>query len=289
MIDRKPETEKSISIARKCELLNLSRSSHYYEPIDRYEKYSEIILEIDKVHMDFPCFGQRGICDTLQSSDIFIGRDLARTLMRHMGICAIYQEPKTTVAGKGKQHKIYPYLLKNLNIERANQVWTTDITYIPMGKGFLYLTAIMDWHTRKILSWRLSNSMKVDFCLECLSEAVDIYGPPEILNTDQGAQYTCKEYRDLVEASGARLSMDGKGRWADNIMIERFWRSIKYEEVYIRAYEGGKAAFKSISNYICLYNSKRPHTVLKRGGLARTPDDAYFEELPFLENRKKGA
>lgn len=289
MIHSKTEAEKSLSVARKCELLSLSRSSHYYERINRYKKYTDIILEIDKIHMDHPCFGQRGICDTLQSHNIFIGRDLARTLMRHMGIRAIYQEPKTTVVGIGKQHKTYPYLLKNVTIERANQVWTTDISYIPMGQGFLYLTAIMDWHTRKILSWRLSNSMKVDFCLECLSEAVELYGSPDILNTDQGAQYTCKEYRDLVEANGIRLSMDGKGRWADNIMIERFWRSIKYEEVYLRAYEGGKEAFKSIGNYIYLYNSKRPHSALKRDKLARTPDDAYFEEVPFLKNHQKCA
>ena len=289
MIKPKGESTLFFSIKRKCDLLEISRSAHYYENADLYDKYADIILAIDKIHTEMPWFGQRGIRDTLQASNIFIGRDLTRTLMRYMGIRAIYQEPKTTVPGIGKQHKTYPYLLKDLPIERANQVWTTDITYIPMGKGFLYLTAIMDWYTRKILSWRLSNSMKVDFCLECLSEAIDIYGAPEILNTDQGAQYTCKEYREMVESNDILFSMDGKGRWADNIMIERFWRSIKYEEVYIRAYEGGREAFKSIANYITIYNSKRPHSALKRGGLAKTPNEAYFEMLPFSEGCQKVA
>jgi len=290
MIKSRSQESEALSVRRKCDLLGISRSSYYYEHVEIGDKYSDLIWEIDRIHLEMPFFGQRGIRDTLQLGGTRVGRDLLRTLMRHMRIEAIFQGPKTSVPGKGKAHKTYPYLLKDLDICKANQVWTTDISYVPMGKGFMYLTAIMDWHTRKILSWRLSNSMTVDFCLECLNEAIANFGKPDIINTDQGSQYTGERFRnEVIEKNGITLSMDGKGRWADNIMIERFWRDIKYNEIYLRAYEDGKEARKGIGNYILLHNSKRPHSSLKQNGKAQTPDDVFFSQFPHLRNQVKGA
>ena len=277
--------DDTLSISCKCRLLGISRGNVYYTPVNLDDKYHEIIQVIKEEHAINPSRGQRGIRDQLKLRNIEVGRDLVRRLMDHSGICTLYQKPKTTVPGKSKQHKTYPYLLKDISINRANQVWATDITYLRIGPGFMYLTSIIDWHSRKILSWKLSNTMQVDFCIECLKEAVRDYGAPEILNTDQGSQYTCKAFREkVIDEYGIRLSMDGKGRWADNIMIERFWRTIKYEEIYRRVYAGGKDARKHIGNYILLYNSHRSHSSIGR----RTPDSVYFEQLPHLKERLQG-
>ena len=275
--------DRTLSLSRKCQILNVSRGSFYYDAVELGFKYKDIIAAIDEIHLEFPWFGQRGIRDQLKIlRGITVSRFLVKRLMQHMRIRALYQEPKTTVPGKGKQHKTSPDLLKGLVSIKANQVWSTDITYIRMGEGFMYLTAIIDWYTRKILSWRLSNTMEVDFCLECLDEAVARYGTPEIFNTDQGAQYTCKAFRKkIIDEYDIKLSMDGKGRWADNIIIERFWRSIKYEEVYRRAYENGREARQGIGNYILLYNSRRSHSSIGK----RTPESLYFEQLPHLQRR----
>lgn len=201
---------------------------------------------------------------------IFVGRDRVRRLMQLMDVHAIYPKPRTSQSAK--EHKIYPYLLRHLTIDRPNQVWATDITYIPMRKGFLYLVAIMDWHSRRVLSWRLSNSMEEDFCIEALEEAIARYGAPEIFNSDQGAQFTGRAFTRVLKSHGIRISMDGKGAWMDNVFIERLWRSLKWEEVYLYAYDSVLAAETGISTWLKFYNSERHHQGLGK----QTPDAVYF-------------
>lgn len=230
---------------------------------------------IDEIHLEQPFRGSRRIRDELLDRQVVaaINRKKVQRLMRQMGLVALYPKKKTSLPGKG--HKIYPYLLKDLTISRPNQVWAADICYIPMAKGFLYLVAVMDWHSRKVLSWRLSNTMDTRFCLEALDEAIERYGTPEIFNTDQGSQFTSEAFTGKLKAHQIQISMDGKGRWVDNVFVERLWRSLKYEEVYLKAYESPRQAETEIGRYFRFYNEKRRHQGLQR----KTPDDVYFADL----------
>ena len=227
----------------------------------------------DELHLDYPFAGSRMLRDLLRGEGVLIGRELVAALMRRMGIEAIYRRPNTSKAAAG--HKIYPYLLRGLGVERPNQVWAMDITYIPMARGFVYLAAVMDWFSRRVLSWRLSITMEVDFCLEAVEEALACHGRPKIFNTDQGSQFTSDAFTGLLRANGIAISMDGRGAWRDNVFVERLWRSLKYEEVYLRAYGSVCEARASLSRYLVFYNTKRPHSSLD----ARTPQCFYYEHL----------
>lgn len=273
MIDRDHE----LPVARQCELLALSRSTAYYQPLPVPQADLALMRRIDELHLKWPFLGSRRIRDLLNAQGVEIGRKHVATLMRKMGIVAIYRGPKTSTPGTGAAHRIYPYLLKGLAIERPNQVWATDITYIPMAKGFVYLVAIMDWASRKVLAWRLSNTLTTDFCVEALKEALTRYGTPEIFNTDQGAQFTDEDFTGVLKAKGVRISMDGKGRWVDNVFVERLWRSLKYEEVYLNAYGSIAEAKHGIATWLEFYNCIRPHQ-----GLGRiTPEALYFAAQPM--------
>lgn len=232
---------------------------------------------IDEIHLKYPFYGSRNIRDELNDLGYAVGRDHVRTLMRKMGIEAHYQRPRTSKPAPG--HKIYPYLLRNLEITRPNQVWATDITYLPMARGFCYLTAIMDLFSRRVLSWRLSNTLDVSFCLEALSEALDLYGSPDIFNTDQGSQFTSDAFTGLLLDNDVNISMDGKGRWIDNVFIERLWWSVKYEEVYSKAYGSITEAREELRKYFQFYNGRRRHKSLGR----KTPDSVYRVALPAQE------
>ena len=263
--------EHSLSITRQCQLLSLNRSMFYYQPKPVTAKNLQLMRRIDEMHLKRPFYGSRRIRDWLQEEGHDINRKKVQRLMRQVGISALYPKKGTSRPGKG--HKIYPYLLKSLEINRPNQVWATDITYIPMAKGFVYLIAIMDWCSRRVLSWRLSNTMDTDFCVEALEEAIDHYGTPEIFNTDQGAQFTSEAFTQVLKQHEIRISMDGKGRWVDNVFVERLWRSVKYEEVYLHAYESVTEARKKLGDYLEFYNTERKHQSLKM-----TPNQAYFGE-----------
>jgi putative transposase len=229
---------------------------------------------IDEVHLEYPFAGSRMLRDLLRGEGIEIGRERVIGMMRRVGIHAIYRRPNTSKPAPG--HKIYPYLLRDLKVERPNQVWAMDITYIPMARGFIYLAAVVDWFSRRVLSWRVSITMETAFCLDAVEEAIAKYGKPEIFNTDQGSQFTSADFTGLLIGHTIKISMDGKGAWRDNVFVERIWRSVKYEEVYLRAYAGVGEARGSIGRYFDFYNSKRPHSSLD----ARTPDQAYFDHLP---------
>ncbi len=229
--------------------------------------------QIDEFHIKRPFYGSRRIRDWCEDQGLLVNRKRIQRLMRLMGIQALYPKKKTSRPGKG--HKVYPYLLKGLDINRPNQVWAADITYIPMARGFLYLVAIMDWHSRKVLSWRLSNTMDDYFCVEALNEALQLYGKPEIFNTDQGAQFTSEDFTDILKEHDITISMDGKGRWMDNVFIERLWRSLKYEDVYLKAYDSVAQAKESINAWFHLYNKARRHQSLQR----KTPDTVYSHGL----------
>ncbi len=272
MIDRK----QSLPITRQCELLSLNRSTVYYQPKPAPEGDLALMLRIDKMHLKRPFYGSRRIRDWLQEEGHAVGRKKVRRLMRQMGIMALYPKKGTSRPGKG--HKIYPYLLRGLTIDRPNQVWATDLTYIPMAKGFVYLVVVMDWYSRNVLSWRLSNTMESDFCIDALEEAMSRYGKPDIFNTDQGAQFTSEAFTNVLKAAEIKISMDGKGRWVDNVFVERLWRSLKYEEVYLRAYDSIGEARMRIGDYFRFYNSERKHQSLKM-----TPDQAYFGETMLSE------
>jgi putative transposase len=269
MIDRGGE----LSVKRQAQLLGLSRSSVYYQPRPTAVRDLELMRRIDQLHLEAPFFGARKLQAQLRREGHQIGRRHVRTLMRRMGIEALYRRPRTSIPARGAT--IYPYLLENLAIERPNQVWAADLTYLPMAHGFLYLMAILDVATRKVLAWRLSNTMHAQFCVEALNEALAKFGPPEIFNTDQGAQFTCEEWLEPLKAAGVSISMDGKGRWIDNVFIERLWRSVKYEEVYLHAYDSGSHARESLSRYFTFYNVRRPHESLDYA----TPDEMYFAAL----------
>ena len=263
---------QEISILKQCALLGLSRSSFYYKTKEETLKNLLIMNRIDELHLDHPSWGSRKLRDRLNLEGYNVNRKRIQRLMRVMGILAIY--PKKKLSQRDAKHEVFPYLLKNMEITRTNQVWCTDITYIRLKRGFVYLVAIMDWHSRKILSWELSTSMDKSFCIWALEEALKKYGKPEIFNTDQGSQFTSLEFTGILQNQEVKISMDGKGRAMDNIMIERFWRSLKYEEVYLKDYESVKEAREKICRYIDSYNSFRPHENL--GGI--TPDMLYFEK-----------
>jgi len=277
MTERKAMVDKShkLPINRQCQLLELSRSSFYYRGREVSESELQQMRQIDEIHTQRPFYGSRRIRDWFEDQGISVNRKRIQRLMRLMGIQALYPKKKTSRPGKG--HKVYPYLLTGLDINGSNQVWAADITYIPMAKGFLYLVAIMDWHSRKVLSWRLSNTMDDYFCLEALNEALQCYGKPEIFNTDQGAQFTSMDFTDILKQHDIAISMDGKGRWMDNIFIERLWRSLKYEEVYLKAYQGVAEARQGIQSWLQFYNSERRHQGLRR----QTPDSAFFAGLKW--------
>ena len=266
-----------VKIKRQCKLLNVPKSSYYNKSNRRKEEDEFLMAKMDEIYMEDPCFGTRRMRSSLKRLGYRVGRDRIRRLMREMGIYAIYPKPRLTIANQ--EHKKYPYLLGNLKINRVNQVWCTDITYIPLGSGngHIYLTAVMDWYSRKVLSWRLSNSMDVSFCLSCLDEALMLYGKPEIFNTDQGSQYTSAEFTSRLKDNGIAISMDGKGRALDNRMVERLWRSVKYDDVYIKRYDSMITAFEGLDKYFAKYNS-RSH----QGLLDHSPNEIY-ERREFLE------
>jgi len=268
------ERGHDLPLGRQAERLGLSRSPLYYQPRPVPAAELAIMRRIDELHLDYPFAGSRMLRDLLRGEGMVIGRDLVATLMGRMGIEAIYRKPNTSKAAPG--HKIYPYLLRGLAIERPNQVWSTDITYIPMARGFVDLAAVVDWFSRRVLSWRLSITMDVDFCLEAVEEALARYGRPEIFHTDQGSQFTSAAFTGLLLENAIAVSMDGRGAWRDNVFVERLWRSVKYEEVYLRAYDSVGEARASLSHYFIFYNTKRPHSSLD----ARTPECFYYDHLP---------
>jgi putative transposase len=257
-----------LSIVRQCELVSIRRSSFYYQPVGETAENLALMRLIDAQFLETPWYGSRQMARHLRRAGHEVGRKRVRRLMGVMGLVPIYQRPRTTVPHP--EHRIYPYLLRDLAVERPNQVWCADITYIPMRRGFLYLVAVMDWATRKVLAWRVSNTMDVAFCVEALREALARFGCPEIFNTDQGSQFTSSEFTDVLRAADVRISMDGRGRWVD-VFIERLWRSLKYECVYLHAFETGSDLRAGLLRWIGYYNTGRPHSTL--GG--RTPDEAY--------------
>jgi len=265
-------TNTNLSIRVQCGLLPISRSGWYYDPKGPDPLSLELMGLIDKQFLDTPYYGSRQMARYLRRLGYCVGRHRVRRLMRTMGLRAIYQEPRTSQPHP--DHKVYPYLLRNLAVKQPNQVWCTDITYIPIKRGFLYLVAIMDWYSRKVLSWRLSNTMDTHFCIEALEEAIDLYGRPEIFNTDQGSQFTSFDFTSVLKENNIKISMDGKGRWMDNVFIERLWRSLKYECVYLNAFEHGVQARKQIGAWLRHYNQTRPHSTFN----GQTPDEVYNKE-----------
>ena len=271
MIDRGHD----LAITRQAEALNISRGSVYYLPRPVSAADLAIMRRLDELHLQFPFAGSRMLRGLLAGEGIKVGRRHVRTLMKRMGIEALYRRPRTTKPEPG--HKIYPYLLRDMAITRPNHVWAMDITYIPMARGFVYLAAVLDWASRRVLSWRLSITMEASFCVEALEEALAKYGKPEIFNTDQGSQFTGAAFTGALAKNDIAISMDGKGAWRDNVFVERLWRSIKYEEVYLRAYDSVGEGRQSIGRYLDFYNGRRPHSSLD----GMTPDQAYFTPLPI--------
>jgi putative transposase len=258
-----------LSVVRQCDLLSISRSSFYYQPVSETAENLALMRLIDAQFLETPWYGSRQMSRHLRRDGHEVGRKRVRRLMAVMGLVPIYQRPRTTVPNP--EHRIYPYLLRDLVVDRPDQVWCTDITYIPMRRGFLYLVAVMDWATRKVLSWRVSNTMDVEFCIEALQEALARFGRPEIFNTDQGSQFTSSEFTDVLKAAKVRISMDRRGRWMDNVFIERLWRSLKYECIYLHAFETGSELRAGLMRWIGYYNTRRPHSTFA----GRTPDEAY--------------
>ena len=271
MIDR----THPLPITRQAEALGMARSTVYALPAPISDRDLDLMKRIDRLHLEMPYAGSRMLRDLLAQDGIKVGRKHVATLMKRMGIEALYRKPKTT--NKHPQHRVYPYLLRGLDIIRPKQVYAMDITYIPMARGFVYLVAVLDWYSRKVLSWRVSITMDVYFCLEALEEAIARYGAPEIVNTDQGSQFTSQAFTGLLSKHGIRISMDGKGSWRDNVFVERLWRSVKYEEVYLHAYDTVSDARAGIACYFNLYNQRRPHSSLK----GKTPDQVYYSQQPL--------
>ena len=268
--------DHGLSLTQQAKLLRLSRGSLYYQPRPTSEHDLRLMRKIDKLHTELPFAGARMLRDLLKLDGEKVGRKHVSTLMKKMGIEALYRKPNTSKKHPG--HKIYPYLLRHLEVDRPNQVWAMDITYIPMARGFVYLAAVVDWYSRKVLSWRLSNTMDTSFCLEAVDEAIGRYGTPEIFNTDQGSQFTSETFTEKLKKHSIRISMDGKGSWRDNVFVERLWRTIKYEEVYLKAYDSVREARASIGNYIDFYNRRRPHSSLD----GVPPGTFYYNHLPQL-------
>ena len=275
MIDRGHE----LSVMKQAEVVGIARSTVYYLPRAVSAVDLELMRQLDELHLEFPFAGARMLRRLLAANGSKVGRRHVKTLMQRMGIEALYRRPRTTKPGPG--HKIYPYLLRGLEIVRANQVWATDITYIPMAKGFVYLAVVLDWFSRRVLAWRVSITMETSFCIETLADALAKHGKPDIFNTDQGSQFTCEAFTDVLHKHDIKISMDGKGAWRDNVFIERLWRTVKYEEVYLRAYDSVSDARACIGRYLDLYNRRRPHSSLDD----MTPDQAYFASQRMLPVR----
>ena len=272
MIDR----DHKLSVSKQCRILKLSRSSVYYQPRPITELTLKLMRRIDELHLEYPFAGSRMLREMLFREGWKVGRRRVRTLMKKLNITALYRKPNTSKPHPG--HKIYPYLLRDMEITRPNQVWAADITYIPMKKGFVYLFAVMVWYSRRVLAWQLSNTLSADFCVETVEEAMQIYGRPEIFNTDQGSQFTSVKFTDLLKEKGVSISMDGKGCWRDNVFVERLWKTIKYEEVYLKAYDSVSKARESLEKYLDFYNHLRPHST--HGG--QTPDEMYRKDSEHL-------
>jgi putative transposase len=270
MIDRGHD----LPVRKQAEVLQISRSTVYYEPRPVSESDLMLMRRIDELHLEYPFAGSRMLRDMLSRQGFEVGRRHVRTLMRRMAMEAIYRRPNTSTPAP--EHRIYPYLLRGLAITRPNQVWAMDITYIPMARGFVYLAAVVDWFSRRVLAWKLSITMETAFCIDALDEALSRNEKPEIFNTDQGSQFTSEAFTGRLKQEDIAISMDGRGRWRDNVFIERIWKSIKYEEVYLHAYASVSEARTSIGRYLDFYNSTRPHSSLK----ALTPDQVYFHRLP---------
>jgi putative transposase len=268
------DPEHQLPISRQAKLLKISRSTIYYRSRPISDVDLMLMRRIDELHLNYPFAGSRMLRDMLSHQGLEVGRRHVRTLMRRMGIEALYRKPNTSKPGSG--HKIYPYLLRGLAITRPNQVWAMDISYIPMARGFVYLAAVIDWFSRRVLSWRLSITLDTSFCIEALEEALSQHGKPEMFNTDQGSQFTSEAFTRRLKEEGIQISMDGRGRWADNVFVERLWRSLKYEHVYLHAYETVGEARNKIGRYFDFYNSRRPHSSLR----AQTPDQVYFHRPP---------
>jgi putative transposase len=271
MIDR----EHDLPITKQADVLRISRGSVYYLPRPVSEADLAIMRRLDRLHLELPFAGSRMLRGLLAADGCKIGRRHVKTLMKRMGIEALYRRPRTTKPEPG--HKIYPYLLRGMEVTRPNHVWAMDITYIPMARGFVYLAVVLDWFSRRVLSWRLSVTMEAAFCVETLEDALACHGKPDIFNTDQGSQFTGAAFTGVLIKNGIAISMDGKGAWRDNVFVERLWRSVKYEEVYLRAYDGVSEARASIGRYLDFYNGRRPHSSLD----GMTPNRAYFTPLPL--------
>jgi putative transposase len=264
----------ALPMVRQCQLLELSRSTAYYQPTPVSSAELALRRRIDELHLAYPFAGARMLRDLLRREGHTIGRKRVRTVMARMGLDALYRKP--TTSQRHPAHRVYPYLLRHLEITRSNHVWAADITYIPMKRGFVYLFAILDWASRRVLAWRLSNTLTTDFCIEAVQEALTTYGTPDIFNTDQGCQFTSLPFTGLLKDQGIQISMDGTGCWRDNVFVERLWRSVKYEEVYLRAYDSMSAAKQGLERYVTFYNQRRPHRALD----GHTPEEVYFDNLP---------
>ena len=272
MVDRKDP----LPVSRQCDLLDLPRSTFYHVPKPVTDEELLLMALIDRCHLKYPFYGSRRIRDWLEDGGYSVNRKRVRRLMRTMGLVALY--PKRNLSLANQAHKVYPYLLKDRVIDGPNQAWATDITYVPMARGFVYLVAIIDWYSRRVLSWRVSNTLDTSFCIDALQEAIETHGKPEIFNTDQGSQFTSEDFTSVLKQHHIRISMDGKGRWVDNVFVERLWRSVKYEEVYLKAYDSIGAARASLGEYFTFYNSKRRHQSLDR----QTPDSVYYQDAAKL-------
>lgn len=273
MIDR----THPLSLTKQAAALGISRGSVYYQPQPVSERDQKLMNRIDRLHLECPFAGARMLRDLLNAEGFKVGRKHVASLMRKMGIEALYRKPKTTQ--RHPEHRVYPYRLRGLTIDRPNQVWAMDITYIPMARGFIYLTVVLDWYSRRVLAHRVSISMDTSFCLDALEEAIDKYGTPEIVNTDQGSQFTSQAFTGYLKDNEIEISMDGKGSWRDNVFVERLWRTVKYEHVYLHAYDSTSEAKTKLSQYFDFYNQRRPHSRLDR----QTPDQVYFESLPLKQ------
>lgn len=260
-----------VSIKRQCELFSLNRSMAYYKPQGHSREDLKLMERIDQQYLETPFYGSRRMRASLVRQGEVINRKRVQRLMRTMGLQAVYPRPRTSIPGDG--HAVYPYLLKGLRIDRPNQVWAADITFIPLARGFMYLVAIIDWGTRKVLSWRASNTMDADFCVDALEEALQRHGTPEIFNTDQGSQFTSDAFTGVLKRHNVRISMDGKGCYHDNIFVERLWRSVKYECVYLHAFRDGRHLREGLKRYFLWYNQERPHQGLDD----QTPDEVYYQ------------
>ena len=265
-----------LPLTRQCKILELARSSAYYQPAPIPPEDLALMRRIDELHMEMPYAGARMLSRLLKREGQPVGRKRVSTVMQRMDIHALYRKPNTSK--RHPAHKVYPYLLRHLEIARPNHVWAADITYIPMKRGFVYLFAVMDWASRRVLAWRISNTLTTDFCIEAVQEAFNRYGRPEVFNTDQGCQFTSLDFTGLLKDNGIQISMDGKGCWRDNVFVERLWKSVKYEEVYLHAYDCVNDAKRGLEKYFRLYNQNRPHSSLDD----KTPDEFYYENLPAL-------